>query len=573
MRLRKFSLSFLIMVAVGMAQLLCLDAMAEFRHGLVAEVGAPFHHDGTANRDAVHHDRLTAPWDEAHRTQVAARRWVQSQRDPEVPGKAARGDERSAEPMALSVRDLVQLVRQKNEQILIQDQEWGIAQEAVEGAKAIFEPAFVSSYQHEDLSQRNTVREIVSLGFIPVFAEKSNRYGGAIETLAPTGARFRLGYDLRAFRNTLDEQYGVNREYKTFLGASVTQPLLKNGGMTTTMAEIRVAEADADIAFQTYREQTMRSISDAIATYWDLALSQKIYDVRKASVRIAEELLRDNEERVRTGKMAETEVFEARAGLDRRKSFLSEAKQAIVTTTNRVRTLFSSSTAEKNMQITATDPLDTEVLELDYGDSLVKALKLRPEYISTRRKVEREDIRLVFAKNQRWPQLDLTGSYGLNGLSDSFSGSWDDAWDHDFKTWSIGVELRIPLTGDRKSRSELEATKKRKKQALLELKAIEVNLANAVDTAIQSVRSTQEQVRYFSNVEDSRERLLRAEIARFDAGKSNSRLLLEKEEELHFAREAKLNSIVNHKKALLDLELAEGSLLLNYDVDIMEEDL
>jgi len=42
---------------------------------------------------------------------------------------------------------------------------------------------------------------------------------------------------------------------------------------------------------------------------------------------------------------------------------------------------------------------------------------------------------------------------------------------------------------------------------------------------------------------------------------------------LHFAREAKLNSIVNHKKALLDLELAEGSLLLNYDVDIMEEDL
>ena len=482
-------------------------------------------------------------------------------------------DPHSTGRLGLSLTDFIQLVREKNEQIRFRDLEWAISREAVKGANAIFEPAFVSTYQHGDLRQRTTLKERVELNFLPEFAEKSTDYEAALEGVVPTGARLRLGYSLRAFRNTLDEAYGIEREYKTFIGASITQPLLKDGGIKTTMAGIQVAEADADIAFQAYREQMMRTISEAIAAYWDLYSAQEKYKVREDSVHIAEQILRDNLVRVRTGKMAETEVLEARAGLALRKSFLSQAKQEIISAMNKVRTLFSFSAAEKEVWIEATDRIEIDEIKPDFGESLLKAFKLRAEYISSRRKLEREDIRLVFAKNQRWPQLDLKGSYGLNGLADSSGESWDDAWDRDFKTWTVGVELRIPITGDMKARSELEASRKRKKQVLLELKAVEVALANAVDTAIRSVHSAEEQVRYYANVVDYNRRLLDVEIARFNAGKSNSRLLLEREEDLIRAKEAELESLVKYKEATLELETAEGSVLLSHGIEVMDVEL
>ncbi len=492
---------------------------------------------------------------------------------PHISKKLAVDKKPSTKPLRLSLRDLIQLVREKNEQIRFQDLEWAISREAVKGAKAIFEPAFVGSYQKEDSRQRTTVRERVELDYLPEFAEISRNYEAAIEGLVPTGGRLRFGYSLRGFSNTVNQAFDIDKEYQAFVGASITQPLLKGGGVETTMAGIRVAEADAEMAFQGYREQMMRIVSEAIAGYRDLHLAQEKYKVRKDSVHIAEQILRDNLVRVKTGKMAETEVLEAKAGLALRKSLLSEAKQEIVSAMNNVCTLFSSSAAEREIEIEATDRFRRIGLEPDFGDSLRKAFKLRAEYISSRKKIEREDIRLVFAENQRWPQLDLKGSYGLNGLSDRSGKAWDDAVDGDFKTWSIGVELRIPLGGDMKGRSELKAGKQRKKQALLELKAVEVSLANAVDTAIRSVYSAVVQIRHYDSVVHFNEQLLEVEIARFEAGKSNSRLLLEKEEDLIRAKEAELDSLLKYNKAILELEMAEGSLLLSHGIEVMDVDL
>jgi len=477
------------------------------------------------------------------------------------------------DPMKLKIEDFVRLVREKNEQISYQDSEWAIRREEVKGAKSIFEPALVGTYQYQDDNRRNTVQELVSQGFIPEFHERSDSYQVAVEGLAPTGGRLRFGYSLRDFSNSIDERYGVEREAQTVFGASVTQPLLKGGGLRPTMAGIQVAEADADIAFQTYRQQMMRVISEALSTYWDLYLAREKYEVRKESEHNAEALLQDNLARVKAGRMAETEVLEAEAGLALRKSLVSEAKQTIVIAVNSVRTFLSSSAAETKADIEPVEQLILKEVQPDYAASLSKAFKLRAEYIASRIKMKREDIRLVFAKNQMWPQLVLKGSYNLNGLADNWGNSWEDALTQEFETWSVGLELRIPLGGDQKSRSELAATRQRKRQALLEMKSVEVALANEIDTVIKNVHNAREQVGHYASAADMNRRLLDAEIARFKAGKSNSRILLEREEDLNGAREAEIESLVKYRKALLRLDLAEGSILVNHSIEMTGADL
>jgi len=488
----------------------------------------------------------------------------------ESPQKSPADKTDPLKTMSISLRDFVRLVREKNEQIGFQDSELAISREAVKGAKAIFEPAFIASYQYQEDKRRSTVQEMVSQGLVPEFQERSGNYQAAVEGLVPTGGRLRMGYSMRDFSNNIDERYGVERESQTVFGASLTQPLLRGGGVTATMAGIKVAQTDADIAFQNYRGQMMRVIAEAIAGYWDLSLARKKYEVRKESERNAEEILRDNIVRVKTGKMAQTEVLEAEAGLALRRSLVSEAKQAIIAAVNNVRTFISSSAGETTAEIEPAETLYLEEIKLDFTGSLAKAFKRRAEYLSSLKKMEREDIRLVFAENQIWPQVDLKASYNMNGLADTPGNSWDDTMKRDYDTWSVGLELRLPLGGDKKSRSEMEATRQRKRQALLELKAVEVSLANALDTAIQGVRNVREQALYYAGVVDMNKRLLEAEVVRFKAGKSNSRLLLEREEELNKAKEAEIESLVRYKKSLFQLELAEGSLLVSHGVEVME---
>jgi outer membrane protein TolC len=487
-----------------------------------------------------------------------------------APAQPPAGEEQPPGPRRLSLQGFVELVRERNEQIAYQDSEWAISREAVKGARAIFEPALVGSYQYLEDRRRNTVQELVSQGWAPVFQERSQSYQTAVEGLVPTGARLRLGYTLKDFTNSIDARYNVDRESQTVFGANVVQPLLKGRGPQVTMALIDVAQADSDIAYQTYRGQTMRVMAEAIATYWELALARQKHGLRLESEKNAAALLRQNEARAAAGKIAETEVLEARAGLALRKSLVNEARQAIVSATNMVRSFFSASAARDGSEILPDDLGPAEEVLPDQAQSLASAFEHRAEYLAGLRKIEREEIKLVYAENQIWPQLDLKASYNLNGLNERPRSSWNDVWQRDFETWSVGVEFRVPLGGDKKGRSELEATKQRKRQALLELKAVEVSLANAVDTAVQGVANAREQVRHYEGIAEMTRQLLEAEVARFEGGKSNSRILLEREENLNRAREAYLDSLARYRKAIYQLEMAEGTLLINQGLELQE---
>ena len=479
----------------------------------------------------------------------------------------------------LSLEELITMVHQRNERIRYQKLDWDISRDAVKNAEAIFEPEMVASYNHSENKLLNTSTERASqdpLGFlfgdpadISEYSERNNEYGLAFETLVPTGAKVRLGYDLRDLSNSVMR---TPNEYKSFLGGSIVQPLLKNAGVEVTMANIRVAEADADIALQGYRREMLQVVAEAAAAYWNLCLAQEKLKVRRESIRIAEEILHDNKERVRAGKMAETEVLEAEAGLATRKSIETAAKQELIAAVNSVKTLVSSSAGEVDGAVVATDNLTPREVALDFESSYRESLKMRPEYVSTMKKMEREGVRIAYAENQKLPQLDLKASYGINGLDTSKAR--DAAYlarNREYDSWAVGIELRIPIMGGQKTQSELAAAKKRKLQTLQELKATEVALANALDTSIKNVRNALAQADSLREVVRLNKRLLEVERARLDAGVSNSRLVLDRDEDLNRARESYLESLVNFEKASVALEAVKGALLKNYGIEVMEE--
>lgn len=482
-----------------------------------------------------------------------------------------KGLSANAEPLSYS--ELLKRVMAQNQYIQSQQVQWDMEKTAIDKARAIFEPAFVTSVQLADRSQRNTAEERASRGIDDIYAERNWNYSGAVQGLLPTGAIINVGYDSRRISNTLTRLTDNNHEYKMFLGVTLTQPLLKNAGVKTTKAGIHVAEADAEVAFYEYRQEAIRTVGEAAVAYWNFYQAQERLRLREDSLRIAEEILKDNTERFRLGKMAETEALEAMVGVVTRRSLLREARQEHLAGMNNLRTLFSLAAAQDTSGIEVVDKPSTEVSISDADALLKKAFLMRPEYLAILKKVDRAGIKVTFAKNQLWPELDLKASYGLNGLDSSKSDAWEQIKEGQFDEWTVGLNLKLPLLGNMDGTSEHQKARLDKKRAMLFLKVTEVGLINDIATAVQNVRSVSDQVHYAAEVVGIQQKLLDAEMARVKAGKSNTRLVLEKEMEWRKARETELKSSVDLQTAVIGLEMATGSILANNGIDFMEVDL
>lgn len=489
---------------------------------------------------------------------------------PAVTAKSTIVDDSAVNTQAMTIDEFIRLVRAKNERIISQKLEFEVSRQGVNSAWGKFEPEAVASYEHQVEEQKYTAEDKRRLlTTLDQRNDRYNNYKASIEGLVPTGATVSVGYNMSEISNQFNTSTGD--EYQSNLVAEVTQPLLKNAGIRTTMADIDIAQAESNIAFQDYRQQMMQVVHDAAAAYWNLVLAREQYRISLDSVKVAEEVLHDSEERVRLGKMAQTDVFEARAGLAARKAQTLAAENDLNSARNELYNYISRSAVDPGAAIEPATPLARQEIAVDPETSVAKALKYRPDYIAALQKLEREDVRVAFTKNQRWPQLDLKGSYGLNGLDYSVGDSFDDATSGGDDFWTVGLELRIPLGGGKKTKSELIAARHRKKQALLEAKAIETALKNAVHTSALTVKSAARQEENYRLAAEMKKKLLDVEMTWLKQGKSDSKKVLEREDEYYQARSDHLRSIVEHNNAVLALELVEGTLLERYGIDACGE--
>ncbi len=133
--------------------------------------------------------------------------------------------------------------------------------------------------------------------------------------------------------------------------------------------------------------------------------------------------------------------------------------------------------------------------------------------------------------------------------------------------------MRLPLGGGVDSRSKLKKSQLEKRRQLMVLKDIEIELKNRVDTAIDNVMRSTEQLQYATQIIDIQKRLFDTELIKLKAGQSSSRLVLKKEDNYRSARETALTNTIKQQRALVEMDLASGTILQNYGVDRMETEL
>jgi outer membrane protein TolC len=353
--------------------------------------------------------------------------------------------------------------------------------------------------------------------------------------------------------------------------------LLKNAGLTPTLANLRLSALDSDVAFQEYRRQLMVTVFKAEAAYWNVYFSQEQVRFFDQSIAVAQKVLADSREKLKSGQGAELDVMEAQSALALRSTKRNLAQQDYFDALENLQVLMgvaprrAGGAAGPAYRVIDT-PRATRA-PLSYSENFETAFSLNPDYLIQQIKIKEELLRVGVAKNQLLPELNLLGAYGFNGLGTTPGDSWNSVQSAAYPSWSVGLELSLPLAGNIKERNLYQASKLSLTEAYVRFKGVQTEISIGIDTAIQKAKAWEQSIQSYDTVVHYNEELLKTQLQRLDNGRVDGHKVMEVEADLLDARQELANALMQYQRALNQVELTAGSILKNRDLDVTQADL
>ncbi len=480
---------------------------------------------------------------------------------------------RAAGDSKLSLTSFVQSVMRSDDTIATRRLDLSLAETDIDVARGGFEPvAFIQGRQDESNIQ-NTAQQRAQYGNLSVYDAKTTEMKTGIATHVFTGTDVEIAYKVDRYRNNLQPPDVAGKEYRSTPAITITQPLIRGAGIAVNRAPITIAEHDMQIASQALRQTVQQRLMDAVGAYISAQEATERVRLGKASLDIAETMLKSSERLVSAGLRGAGAVVEAQTVRDIHKVQLGRARQDLNDARNTMRMLLLADGSADNAAPAATsigvvDPISQRELKIPANDVLRSAaFQNRPETRMADLRVEREKLRIMVAENQLKPQLDLNASYDFDGLSTSPRSSLDLALRGPHRTWGVGIELRVPLQGNIRAQAQLSAAQMRKGQASTAALAARRRLANEVEATVRAATLAIDQLADQRRLVKSQEELLRFAQSQTDSGRLSSLELLRRQLELRREEEQLLTRRSAVVRASYALAFSGGTLAAELGVE------
>lgn len=376
---------------------------------------------------------------------------------------------------------------------------------------------------------------------------------------APTGADFRFVWDAQGSRgNTIDESGTTN------LGVSVTQPLLKGGGVAINRISVELARSRDESSRQGLRGTLSSTIGEVIRTYRSLMLARGRLEIDRRALERARQLVKTNRERIAAGRMAKQDLIQAESDVASREVTLASSENSLDQTRLALIGLLN---LDSNLRIQPTEPIKVVDVEMDYDQLLAIALKQRPDYLQARLALADRGLDLQLAENNSEWTLNLTASHGINSRTER----WIDPVPrrHIGDDWSVGIDLIVPLF-DRSQRERRVSAEVQLRQAENSLTELRQRIGREILNAMRDIDIKRRQVDLSRRSRELKEQQLAVEREKLNLGRSTNFQVVQYQNDLVDAQNAELTSIVNYLNALTALDETLGTTLATWQIDITD---
>ncbi len=466
----------------------------------------------------------------------------------------------------ISLSDAIQRALAKNYAIKVSGYDAAIAAAGVTQALGKFDPVLNGNYNYSsNVSPGYTDPNTGAIS--PPVTINTDTYGASLDGLMPWGMTYQLGGTTTNTRGTFNA-YANN--YSSFAGITGTQPLLRNFGFSPTLASIRIAQVTHGISEWQFRQSVMDTITAVIYAYNDLNFA---YANRRSAIRsrdLAAALLAENEKRFKVGSMSEYDVTSARSRTASREDSIFQAEHQVSVAENALKQLIMDTKTPGllSQHLVIEPPPPAPIVVVDPVADFAVALQKRPDYQEAKLGLKRAGINARLQRNQLLPRVDLVGSYGYNGSDTTFRGSRQQVQDQDYRNYSWGVVVSVPLTFTTE-RGRYRAARLQKQQSETQVDQVEQNIVVQLGNAADLIESGQKRVQATRKARELAQQTLDAEVKLLRAGQSSTFLVSTQQEILIGAEIGEAFAQADYQKALADYDRQLGVTLEKLNVNIM----
>jgi outer membrane protein len=461
----------------------------------------------------------------------------------------------------------------RNLEIQIKVLDTSIASDQQQQASGAFNPTFQLEGRFEQFDRPQNTQDFTStggtlliLGREPrLFNEDNWRFKASLEGKLASGTEYEFFSEYDILENTLSQTSPLSLfspEFQSFTGLRIRQPLLRNFGTNVNLAEIRVARKNRLISKLELRDVMLGRVSDTLIAYYDMIYLVQDFRLKQEEFDLALKLTEQRREALERGQISARELSRAESALAEVTEELIISRNKAIERQTQFIALTSDSVPARPVQLLVpTTSLPVPEYDLDMNRLLGEAFSNRPRYQIARETVEREQLKLVFAENQVWPQLDLQATAGYNGLAQNFTRSYDRAFrEQQGYQWSVGAVFSIPIGNDVAIGKRNEA-RHRKEQALLNLRNTEMETTLLIQQLVTIIESNYDRLDSMRAFRANAASALETEEERLETGLTNELEVLKFRRDLSRAKVRETAALADLNKAYVKLYEITGSLL------------
>ena len=317
----------------------------------------------------------------------------------------------------LTLNQFLTLVLANNTQIRLLRLNDASAQDAVLAAHSPFDPQLQASFN----SNRTVQPQSSQTSGAATLSQLGQNTSLGYSQVLPTGQQVQINFGSNRFSS--------NSSFATFnpsLGANVsfnfTQPLLRNRGGLQNFTNLLVARTQLVAVGDTTASQIADQLVSAADQYWASVQARDQIQVQQQALDLARRSYQRDQRALKLGALAPGDIFTSQAQVAQDETALLQAQYNYRQQLDLLRRLIGADIdpAARAATIVLDDDPSAAAPEaplLTPAQAVDEALRRRPEMDALRRQALEDQFSINAAHDNLRPQLNLTGSYGSNGLA------------------------------------------------------------------------------------------------------------------------------------------------------------
>ncbi len=491
--------------------------------------------------------------------------------------------------LPLTLEQAIELALRNNNDIDASRNDARISDISLTGARGAYDPLLIS----ENYYERLTTPTASAIGGAVNGAVTQTRWfgSGGLSGLVPyQGGSYSALFN-SSRTTTSNTNSFLNPQFPSSLALSYVQPLWRNRRIDSTRRSIEIAKKNINITDTQLRLQAINVVNNVEQAYWDLVFALRNQQVQIETLRQAKEQLESNQRLVNSGVLAPIELVAANAQISTFEQAVFASQESVTRAENTLKTLLlpDRASAEWSRALMPVTPVSLNVPQIGLEVAMGEAIKNRPEIAQLQTTAEINSIDQEFFRNQTKPQIDLVGTYTLQGLAGTetaaainpatglsrvppnlvggYFTSLGNLAALDYPSYRIGVSIALPLRNRTAkanlARSQVEADRIANNRAQVE-QIVEAEVRNA----LQALRSAESRLTSATDARAAAEELYASEQRQFRGGTSTFYLVLQRQTELAAARGRELQARTDLNKAISEFQRSIGNTLGSNNVTV-----